>query len=72
MRAVTCGVLTEACCVAPPQFHNANLIMYLFQWCFRFAMLAVLPPAEDVLMDSDEFYQFHSAVSMRAMDIYGA
>ena len=46
--------------------------MYLFQWCFRFAMLAVLPPAEDVLMDSDEFYQFHSAVSMRAMDIYGA
>lgn len=55
-----------------PQFHNLNLLMYLAQWTFRFAMLFVLPDADKVIMDSDVFYQFHSAVSMRAMSIYGA
>ena len=45
--------------------------MYLAQWTFRFAMLFVIPDAEKVVMDSDVFYQYHSAVSMRAMSIYG-
>lgn len=34
-------------------------------------MLLVLPPADEIVMDSDVYYSFHSAVSLRAMAVYG-
>lgn len=43
---------------------------YVLVWVFRLFSLAVLYAAEDVVVDSDVFYDFHDASTLRAMAVY--
>lgn len=50
--------------------HNANIIAYLLVWGFRFGAIAMLPPQDEIALDSDVFYQFRMASVYKSLSVY--
>jgi hypothetical protein len=50
--------------------HNLNLLIYVCVWLLRAVAVANAPKAEDVVMDSDTFYDLRPAMGAKALSSY--